>query len=118
MKISKERLIADAEGAGFRAEVLEKVILLLNLLDEFRSHHFLRKRLVLKGGSALNLFVFELPRLSVDIDLNYIGAPDRATMLEERPKIEKAIGAVCVKCGFTVRRIPQEHAGGKWLLNY
>ncbi len=25
---------------------------------------------------------------------------------------------LCIKCGFTVRRIPQEHAGGKWILNY
>jgi len=29
---------------------------------------------LLKGGTALNLFLLDLPRLSVDIDLNYIGA--------------------------------------------
>ena len=32
-----------------------------------------KNRLVLKGGTALNLFFFDLPRLSVDIDLNYVG---------------------------------------------
>jgi hypothetical protein len=37
--------------------------------------------MVLKGGTALNLFVLDVPRLSVDIDLNYIGAADRETML-------------------------------------
>ncbi len=33
MKISKERLSKEAEATGFRAEVLEKVIQLLNLLE-------------------------------------------------------------------------------------
>jgi predicted nucleotidyltransferase component of viral defense system len=118
MKISKERLEAVAETTGFRAEVLEKVIHLLSLLEGFRSHPFLNKRLVLKGGTALNLFKFNLPRLSVDIDLNYIGAVERETMLAERPNVEEAIRATCSREGFSVRRIPEEHAGGKWLLRY
>jgi len=118
MKISKERLEAVAETTGFRAAVLEKVIHLLSLLDGFRSHPFLNKRLVLKGGTALNLFNFNLPRLSVDIDLNYIGAVERETMLTERPNVEEAIRATCSREGFSVRRIHEEHAGGKWLLRY
>ncbi len=35
----------------------------------------------LKGGTALNLFVRDLPRLSVDIDLAYLPLEDRATTL-------------------------------------
>ena len=118
MKISKERLTIEAEATGFRAEVLEKVIHLMNLLDGFRNHPLLKKRLVLKGGTALNLFSFNLPRLSIDIDLNYIGTLDRETMLAERPKVEEAIRATCSREGFPVRRIPEQHAGGKWLLRY
>ena len=118
MMISKERLEAEAEATGFRAEVLEKVIHLLSLLNGFRSHPLLNTQLVLKGGTALNLFYFNLPRLSVDIDLNYIGAIDRETMLAERPKVEQAIRATCSREGFSVRRVPEEHAGGKWLLRY
>jgi len=45
----------------------------------------------LKGGTALNVFHLQLDRLSVDIDLNYVGALDRDTMLKERPKIEEAL---------------------------
>lgn len=118
MKLSKERLEAEAEATGFRAEVLEKVIHLLSLLNGFPSHPLLNTRLVLKGGTALNLFYFNLPRLSVDIDLNYIGAIDRETMLAERPKVEQGIRATCSREGFSVRRVPEEHAGGKWLLRY
>lgn len=118
MRISKDKLFSEAEATGFRIEVLEKAIHLLNLLESFRSHPFLKGRLALKGGTALNLFVFDLPRLSVDIDLNYIGAVERKTMLVDRPKIEEAVQAVCGREGFTVRRYPGDHAGGKLVLRY
>jgi predicted nucleotidyltransferase component of viral defense system len=95
MKISREKLLSEAETTGFHEEVLEKVIQLLNLLAGFRSHPFLKGRLALKGGTALNLFMFNLPRLSVDIDLNYVRNGDREVMLAERPKIEEAVqGAI------------------------
>ena len=118
MRLSAEKLAAESEVTGFRPEVLEKVAHLLGLLSTLQSHPFLKKRLVLKGGTALNLFVFDIPRLSVDIDLNYVGAEGRNAMLEERPKIEQAVQAVFQREGFTVRRMPQEHAGGKWSLRY
>jgi predicted nucleotidyltransferase component of viral defense system len=37
----------------------------------------------LKGGTAINLFVRDMPRLSVDIDLTYLPIGDRATSLLE-----------------------------------
>lgn len=39
------------------------------------------KDFALKGGTAINLFVRDLPRLSVDIDLAYLPVEDRATSL-------------------------------------
>jgi len=35
----------------------------------------------LKGGTAINLFARDMPRLSVDIDLTYLAVEDRATSL-------------------------------------
>jgi len=35
----------------------------------------------MKGGTAINLFIRDLPRLSVDIDLTYLPVQDRATSL-------------------------------------
>ena len=118
MKISKKKLSAEAQTSGFRPEVLEKVIHLLNLLEGFQSHPFLKGRLALKGGTAINLFLFDLPRLSVDIDINYIGAADREIMLEERPKVEQALRAVCSREGMNITHAPSDHAGGKWRLRY
>ena len=116
--LGAEDLQREAEATGFRSEALEKVLRLLELLEGFRSHPFLKSRVALKGGTALNLFVFEVPRLSVDIDLNYTGATDRDVMLAERPKVEQAIEAVCGRLGIQIKRVPAEHAGGKWRLAY
>ena len=118
MSLSESDLHREAAATGFQAEPLEKVIRLLEALDTLRSHPFLKRRLVLKGGTALNLFVFDVPRLSVDIDLNYVGAVERETILAERPKLEQALLAVCGRLGLEVKRIPTDHAGGKWRLSY
>ena len=88
------------------------------MLDAIRSHPFLKGKFALKGGTALNLFVFDVPRLSVDIDLNYVGAESREAMLEERPKIKEAIQAVFSREGFAIRRMLEEYAAGKWSLRY
>ena len=118
MRLSAEKLAAESESTGFRPDVLEKVAHLMGLLDTLQIHPFLKGKLALKGGTALNLFVFNIPRLSVDIDLNYVGAESREAMRQERPKIDLAVQAVFKREGFMIRRMPEEHAGGKWGLRY
>lgn len=118
MNLRQDDLQAFARNEGFRAEMLEKVIRLIELLNELFENNFLKQRLALKGGTALNLFYFNLPRLSVDIDLNYIGAIDRHIMIEERKELEAILISLCERSGFSIKRIATEHAGGKWRLNY
>lgn len=118
MKVSRERITEISQETGFRPDMIEKVVYLLMLLNALNSHPFLKGRWALKGGTALNLFVLNIPRLSVDIDLNYIGAIDRETMMEERPKVEQAVQDVFSREGVNVKRMPTEHAGGKWRLTY
>ena len=116
--LSPAELAQEAAAAGFPVANLEKAQRLLRLLETLRGHPFLKKRIALKVGTALNLFVFDVPRLSVDVDLNYIGSADRDTMLAERPQVDQAIEAVAERLGHQVRRVPEEHAGGKWRLSY
>lgn len=118
MKFSSFEILQTVEITGFKEDKVEKVLHLLNLLNALNSHPFLKGKWVLKGGTALNLFQFNLPRLSIDIDLNYIGALDRDEMQAERPKIEQAMQAVFSREGFVIKKIPHEHAGGKWRLSY
>jgi len=86
------------------------VIRLTQLLIEFRKHPFLRERLVLKGGTAVNLFYLELPRLSVDIDLNYIGQLNPEEMQRERPEIVKAAEQICKVLGYKLQRGADDYA--------
>jgi hypothetical protein len=116
--LTPAELAQEAAAAGFPVASLEKAQRLLRLLETLRGHPFLKDRIALKGGTALNLFVFDVPRLSVDVDLNYIGSADRDTMLAERPQVDQAIEAVAERLGHQVRRAPEEHAGGKWRLSY
>jgi len=118
MSLSAEGLRREAGKSGFRPEILEKIDRLLELLEAVRRHPFLKSRVALKGGTALNLFVFNVPRLSVDIDLNYIGELDRESMLAERRPLEQAIEAVAGRLGLVPQRTPDAHAGGKWRLRY
>jgi len=116
--LSREQLQRAAADSGFQVESYEKVHVLVRLLEAIREHPFLGARMALKGGTALNLFVLGLPRLSVDIDLNYVGASDREDMLADRPRVERSLQQVAGRMGLTVRRAPSEHAGGKWRLTY
>ena len=59
---------------GYRAQVE----LLLRILPYVAKEGVF----ALKGGTAINLFIRELPRLSVDIDLTYLPFEDRATALK------------------------------------
>lgn len=118
MRFTASDIFLTARANGFNEEVVEKVLHLLHLLTTLNSHPSLKGKWVLKGGTALNLFVFRHPRLSVDIDLNYIGALGREEMLADRPRIEQAAQAVFSREGFAIRKVPGEHAGGKWRLNY
>ena len=90
--MSRETLIKSAKLHSYKPEILEKVLRLIDVLGQFSAVPFLNERLALKGGTALNLFHFEkIPRLSVDIDLNYIGSVDQDAMKQERQIIHEAI---------------------------
>jgi len=52
------------------------------------------KVFALKGGTAINLFVRNMPRLSVDIDLTYLPVQDRATSLTEIEAALKRLATV------------------------
>ena len=51
MRLSTEKLAAEAESTGFRPDVLEKVAHLIGLLDTLQSHPFLKGKLVV--GTSL-----------------------------------------------------------------
>lgn len=60
-------------------EYKNQVRLLLNVLPEVAKE----KCFALHGGTAINLFIRNMPRLSVDIDLTYLPIEDRQTEMHQ-----------------------------------
>ena len=93
---SKEYFESFSRKTGFHRDTLEKVYRLLDLLKEINNHPQLKNSLVLKGGTAINFIYFEFPRLSVDIDFNFIGGIAKEAKDIERVKTEKSLEDIFV----------------------
>ena len=117
LSITKERVYAVSEATGFAPAYLEKVTRLLGLLEAVNRHPAIKGKVALIGGTALNLFIFNIPRLSIDIDLNYLSGSKEA-MLAERPFFEQALRNVCRQEGLSVDRFPNQYIGGKSQMTY
>ena len=91
-----------ANEYGFVRDTFEKVLRLKEILHFLNEDPFLKDHLVLKGGTAINLTVFDLPRLSVDIDMDYIPNDTREIMLDSRSKITEKIKAYMEKEGYAL----------------
>lgn len=118
MEVSAQSLARLAAERQFQPATLERVIRLLDVLDAFAADSLIAPRVALKGGTALNVFHAALDRLSVDIDVNYVGEADKARMEEDRPGLEDRILRLLESKGYSARREPSEHAGGKWIFRY
>ena len=102
----------------FQPRTVDKVERLLDVLEEIQRHPRLNGKLAMHGGTAINLFMFDVPRLSVDIDISYIGSLERANMLAERPNIERSIIEVGDALGYNVTFGEGGHAGRTFMLRY
>jgi len=116
--ITRRQVDTVATESGFRSDSVEKVLRLCAILGRLDRHPTTRGAWLLKGGTALNLLHLDVPRMSVDIDLNYVGAAGKEAMLAARPGFEAALVAVCEREGCAVKRAPDDHAGGKFRLRF
>ena len=108
-----------AKEQGFVRDTLEKVCRLTDILLFIQQDGLLSGRLALKGGTAINLTVFELPRLSVDIDLDYVGSIGREQMIEDRGSIRDRIGKHMAAAGYTISpKSKQYHALDSFVYEY
>jgi predicted nucleotidyltransferase component of viral defense system len=74
---------------GFKADSLEKVYRMMTILSRIGDIPELADRLALKGGTAIQGLSFGFKRLSVGIDLNYVGSVEKERMLREREEIRR-----------------------------
>ncbi|MDW7661550.1 MAG: nucleotidyl transferase AbiEii/AbiGii toxin family protein [Bacillota bacterium] len=88
---SKVLLGKQAKELGFVRDTYEKICRLTEVLRFFETDELLGKSLSLKGGTAINLTIFDLPRLSVDIDLDFSENISRDEMMSSRKRINDRI---------------------------
>ena len=72
-----------------------------------QSDPLLKESLALKGGTAINLTIFDLPRLSVDIDLDYAKNNSRDEMMSERMDITEIIRRYMAAEGYDLATDPK-----------
>jgi len=86
---SKSDLERMASETNFIRDNLEKILRLCDILRHLNENPLFAEYLALKGGTAINLTVFKLPRLSVDIDLDFTKECSRDEMMTIRETINQ-----------------------------
>ena len=108
-----------SQQTGFVRDNLEKVYRLTEILSFFNQNEYLGQKLALKGGTAINLTIFDMPRLSVDIDLDYDRHCTREEMLEERSLINDTIQRYMSLNGYALHSgTKNPHSLDSWVYMY
>ncbi|WAM22391.1 MAG: nucleotidyl transferase AbiEii/AbiGii toxin family protein (plasmid) [Candidatus Methanoperedens sp.] len=94
-----------SEKTNFQKDILEKVFRLADLLRTIYDNEFLNGNFVLKGGTAINFLYFNMPRLSVDIDFNFVSGEQREDMLKSRENIDKILTKIFTINGYEIEKI-------------
>lgn len=90
-QFNRRELDVRARKYGFNRDTFEKVIRLRMILEFMNTQACMREHLLLKGGTAINLTVFNLPRLSVDIDLDFVPNLMRDETAKERERLTEIL---------------------------
>lgn len=99
---TKTQLAEMANEMNFVRDTLEKVLRLSDILNYLNANPMTKDNLALKGGTAINLTVFDLPRLSVDIDLDFANNLPRDEMMIARESIRNDLRTYMSTQGYAI----------------
>ncbi len=117
LKLDRKYFEGLSEKTRFQRDVLEKVFRLSDLLYLIYENEFLGRRLAIKGGTAINFIYFKMPRLSVDIDFNFVSDENREDMLKAREDIDKSLTKILRMEGYDIEKV-QPYALLQYNLKY
>lgn len=119
MNLDRRVLGEKAKEMGFVRDTLEKVFRLTEILAFINSDSVLSKNLILKGGTAINLTVFNLPRLSVDIDFDLAINYDLEEMLKVREIMTEIISRYMKANRYALNsHSKSRHSLDSWVYSY
>lgn len=87
-----------AAATGFPPGGLERVFRLVTLLQAVSER--VGPEISLRGGTALNLIHLDVPRLSVDIDLDFVGATHAQDAVKRRDSLMEELASVGRSLGY------------------
>jgi predicted nucleotidyltransferase component of viral defense system len=96
----KAVLHEQAQRLGFISAPFEKMNRLAEILRFLNGNGELREMLALKGGTAINMTIFNLPRLSVDIDLDFSMNLTRDETRTKRDRINELLDLYMTADGY------------------
>ncbi len=105
-----------ASASDYPVASLERVYRLAALLVEIIAR--VPDELLLRGGTALNLLHLEAPRLSVDLDLDYVGSADAEEATRRRPALLTEMEELARRAGYRVEHSRQSYAMTHLILRY
>ncbi len=117
---TKKEIVITAQELNVQKQTLERVLRLIDVLEFINTDIYLKDKLALKGGTAINLTFYNYLRLSVDIDLDYIGSNDREKMMIDRDLIEKKLLNYMQESNMQYRndKTKKTHALDSFVFNY
>jgi len=102
MIYDKGQLGQAAKRSGFVRDTFEKVLRLKEILVYLNSDEYLHEHLALKGGTAINMTIFDLPRLSVDLDFDFTPNLPLEDMERARKKITELLKMYMLEEGYVL----------------
>lgn len=119
LDVTRSYINETAQKRGFQRDTLEKVVRLYYVLKDMSENPVFRDNLALKGGTAINLAYFNLPRLSVDIDMDFTRSGKMVDLLPTRKEIKDTLFDLLQSQGYTVGKLGKElHTLDQWTFNY
>jgi len=107
-----------SKKTGFKADSLEKVYRMMTILSRIGDIPEMTGRLALKGGTAIQGLSFGFKRLSVGIDLNYVGSAEKEQMLQDREAIRKNLLYLFRDLGYFADKPVQLYAEEQFNLHF
>jgi|LSQX01.2.fsa_nt_gb predicted nucleotidyltransferase component of viral defense system len=98
-----------AKQYGFVRDTFEKTCRLISVLEFIQQDEWLAELLSLKGGTAINLTIFDLPRLSVDIDLDFSINVTKDEMRYKRQNISLRLAKHMENSGYRLSDKTRKH---------
>ena len=109
MNYSKQYLSELSAKTNFLKDNLEKILRLSEILNFLNTDNVFKGKLALKGGTAINLTAIELPRLSVDIDLDFTENLPKEYINEIKGQFTKRLTDYMWQEGYSLMVSPREH---------